>query len=131
MQSKKKLIQKSTSIAVCEQDLIFTGAILQNENTLFDYGINYNDIVQLKIKNRQQNGIESENGVNEIKNIAEPLNKKIKVDPSSMFEEVEVQSTKNFRVNDIVDVMEDALNSWFEASIIKIVRRGSRMIVRT
>ena len=75
------------------------------------------------IKKGQQNGTESENGTNEIENIAEPLNKKIKVDPSSMFEEVEVQSTKNFRVNDIVDVMEDALNAWFEASIIKIVQK--------
>jgi len=121
--SIKKLIEKSTSIAVCEQDLIFTGAVLQNKNTLFDYGINYNDIVQLMIKKGQQNGTESENGTNEIENIAEPLNKKIKVDPSSMFEEVEVQSTKNFRVNDIVDVMEDALNAWFEASIIKIVQK--------
>lgn len=111
------MISEKSGIKVNKQQLIFLDKILKNDFTLYDYGVNINDVIQLFVLNENE---AKQNGGDE------PEQKKVKFN-TEVFEK-NFEETKHFRVGDIVDVREVILGSWFEAEILKITLKPNEKL---
>ncbi|MEN2499046.1 MAG: ubiquitin-like with PHD and RING finger domains 2, partial [Marteilia pararefringens] len=113
----KEKIKDSQRKRIDNFDLIFSGKLLNDTFSLFDYGVNVNDPLQLIT-------IPS-TGEHNTSTSCEPCAKVSKID-SSIFgakpnDCTERQQSANYKIGDIVDVREVLLGAWFEAQIKNIV----------
>ena len=111
------------------QRLFFKGKQLNENNTLFDYGVNYGDVIQLwkreplaDISNHEENGADER----ESKSPVEESKKKIIVK--------EEADSEFFRVGDIVDILDtdegaDTAGGWFEGAVARITREEGDSVV--
>ena len=94
------------------QRLFFRGKQLENEQTLFDYSINVNDVIQLMIRQPLVETQSSENiPITErlVKEALDKVDNKVKEEEEEVEEKktvVEEVSSEFFLVGDLVDVMD-------------------------
>lgn len=92
------------------QKLYFRGKHLEKENTLYDYKIDNNDVIQLMVKANVENGEKSQNGINHEKN--KEKNEAL-IDATSDY----------YKVGDPVDCIDEKYGAWFEATILRICHK--------
>lgn len=109
----KNKIAELSGIKTTKQKLVFLGNILKNDLTLYDYGINVNDAIQMIVC--------SENEAMPVIGDEPPSTKRPKIDPEQIVKNY--KKTKSYKVGDIVDAFERILGAWFEAEILKITKK--------
>ncbi|XP_025424054.1 E3 ubiquitin-protein ligase UHRF1-like [Sipha flava] len=121
----KKLVEKRFGVNPDSQRLIFCGKQLEDQYSLFDYGININDVIQLTsrtLENGFQNKIISKIDDN-VENNASIANGLVASSSDTVekddFEEISEDSLY-FKVGDYVDVRDTQHGSWFLGKLIKI-----------
>ena len=114
----KKKLKEKWSVDEEFQRLIFQGKVMSDENSLFDYRVNLNDVVQLW---RREPLADRTN--QDVSPVAEQV--KEKEDQVAAVPEEEAES-EVFKVGDIVDILDkDDGQGWFEGSVVRITRSES------
>nr|QVX32599.1 UHRF1/2 [Platynereis dumerilii] len=103
------------------QRLFYRGKQLVDDHTLFDYNVGLNEIVQIliqkpppKVETTKTEEKDEKENVDSDKENEEPKNAP---QPSSTSEDCK---DSTYKVGDIIDLRDDTMGAWFEASIIKV-----------
>ena len=146
----KDMIKERMDVEIDHQRLIFKGKQLSVENSLFDYGVNLNDCIQLwvmknaPIKHLQDQSIDedkenkSNNTVTKIESIDEDIktNNEEKGEKSKPAKAViieEKEQSEFFKIGDLIDIRDmddsESAGAYFEGEIVKIcVEEGAEAV---
>lgn len=123
----RDLIKEKTDVETTHQMLLFKGKILVDGQTLFDYNINLNDMIQLMVRPPPTKVL----GESQVDNLPEKeLEPEKEKEPEDESIEEEAES-ELYKVGDIIDG-KDAEEScaWFEGTITKIAKcSGGKKVV--
>ena len=87
---------------------------MKNEKPLNDYDINQENVVMLELENLQSNGSMSDTFINDSNSCKEKGSSSI-------------NESKYYVVGDAIDCIDQKYGAWFEATIIKICRKGAKL----
>ncbi|XP_031787285.1 E3 ubiquitin-protein ligase UHRF1 isoform X1 [Nasonia vitripennis] len=120
----KKEIEKQLAINSELQRLYFSGKHLEDENTLYDYNIRKNDVIQFMVKSDKMvtENLESPK-VDKNKNDVNYEEKKEKE-----MEIVEDAVSDCYAVGDAVDCVDLKYGAWFEATITRICYKNKKLV---
>ncbi|XP_067677716.1 E3 ubiquitin-protein ligase UHRF1-like [Haliotis asinina] len=133
---RKKLVDPFEA-PVETQRLFFRGKQLVDAHTLFDYGVNVNDLIQLLVtpgsratsdsadKHSQSSGYSSagEDGNSSDKENQKPPSPKPETASGSCETEDEDCSDSLYKHGDVIDARDVTIGAWFEAKILKIRKK--------
>jgi len=118
----REIIQEKMEVATDSQMLLFRGKILVNGQTLYDYDINLNDIIQLMVRPPKVLTDEEK----EEENLPEEKEKT----PEATNEVVEDVESELYKVGDIIDAKDaNETCAWFEGVITRIAKCSGDKVV--
>ena len=107
------------------QRLVFKGKLMNNSNTLFDYGVNLNDVIQLWRKEPLADADETAAQDKDQDKSAADVKEAINV--------VEDADSDFFQLGDIVDILDteegEYAGGWFEGAVVRITREEGDSLV--
>ncbi|KAL6259769.1 hypothetical protein P5V15_009682 [Pogonomyrmex californicus] len=123
----KHEIEKQLHVEKDLQRLFFSGKQLENGYHLDNYNINFNDIILLMIKTKENN---TKNEVISNKNESEKEEKISEIDEGKEEEEEGLEEAESlyYKIGDAVDCSDQRTGAWFEAIIKKIYKKGDEIL---
>ncbi|XP_058797408.1 E3 ubiquitin-protein ligase UHRF1-like isoform X2 [Phymastichus coffea] len=103
------------------QGLYYGGKHLELENTLYDYKINKNDVIQLRMKNNccVLNNTSTTLTTNKIQQTKEEKNN---------YENLEDVESDYYTIGDSIDCLDSEYGAWFEATIKRICKSDKELV---
>ncbi|XP_073491296.1 E3 ubiquitin-protein ligase UHRF2 [Aquarana catesbeiana] len=129
IESLRLKIEESFNVSPDRQRLFYRGKQLEDGHTLFDYNVGLNDIVQLLIRSQSEgtsNSSKKKEGESKVQ--LNSTNKKLRVSTPSVQPSTSARAflidpgIGIYKINELVDVRDVTIGSWFEARVENVTR---------
>jgi len=118
---REKLVEEFDA-PVERQRLFYSGKMLVDGHTLYDYNVALNGLIQIMVRPVQTETI-SESLPTEQSETEPSPDEKVETEPPK--EEEQLDST--YKMGDIVDCRDETMGAWFEARLLKITRATKKV----
>eukprot|EP00092_Neocalanus_flemingeri_P024497 GFUD01026565.1.p1 GENE.GFUD01026565.1~~GFUD01026565.1.p1 ORF type:complete len:605 (+),score=218.89 GFUD01026565.1:105-1919(+) len=126
----RDMIQTKMSVEPAQQRLYFQGKQLVDKQTIFDYNLKLNDIIQLMVRQplgEIQDSNLPETSTNEESKTSRPATP---IEKESVVEDAE---SEFYKIGDLVDILDtedgESAGAWFEGSIARVTREEGEGVV--
>ncbi|KAL7298508.1 hypothetical protein TKK_0008288 [Trichogramma kaykai] len=131
----KEMVAAKFCAPIDRLSLYFQGKHLEDDCTLHDYSINLNHVIQVRIKPVELEKISIKSESEDKENIddnARVADEKIEIkEEVKIKEEEEIETTSDhYQAGDAIDCTDTIVGAWYEAVILKIVKKGDRTVFK-
>ncbi|XP_076763687.1 ubiquitin-like with PHD and ring finger domains 1 [Xylocopa sonorina] len=123
----KHEIEKELHIKADLQRLFFRGKQLENGYKLYDYNVNLNDVIQLMVRIQVDDAENKATSSSRVSTTSSNSKQEVTDNFSEEEQLVEAESLY-YKVGDAVDCLDQTYGAWFEAIILKILKKDDKLI---